>query len=255
MMAKPIDGLCRRLLAAALVMAAGLVAVPARASDIGVSPVSVHLDKANDRGTVNVVNNGSNTVVMQAEVIQWRRIGPQQDEDGPTVDMIVNPAIFTVTPGQTQVVRIGMRKAAQPTQEGTYRIVLREVPTPPLPGEAVVAGQVRVLMALRVPVYVAPLNVVKAPRFAATREADGTIVASLENEGNVHVRVGRLRVRADGDPAAAPSADQAVAEVVFPGEGRKFRVPNQVAKAGDKLLLEIATDQGPYEVPVALARR
>ena len=255
MMTEPIVHPCRHLLFVVATIAAGLLAGPALASDIGVSPVSVHLDKSNDRATVNVVNNGTEPVVMQAEVIQWRRVAPQQDEDGPTVDMIVNPAVFTVTPGQTQVVRVGMRKAAQATQEGTYRIVLREVPTPPRPGEVRLAGQVRVLMALRVPVYVAPLNVVKAPRFAATREADGTIVASLENEGNVHVRVGRLRVRADGDPTAVPSADQAVAEVVFPGEGRKFRVPNQVAKADDRLLLEIATDQGPYEVPVALARR
>ena len=252
-MSHTIDRLRRHLVVTAAAMATGLAALPAAASDIGVSPVAVHLDKTNDRSTVNVVNNGTEPVVMQAEMIQWKRVGPQQDEDGPTVDMIVNPAVFTVGPGQTQVVRVGMRKAAQPTQEGTYRIVLREVPTPPKEGEVRIAGQVRVLMALRVPVYVAPLNVVKAPRFAAIREADGTVVASLQNEGNVHVRVGRLRVRADGDPTAVPSADQAVAEVVFPGETRKFRVPDKVAKPGDKLTLEIATDQGPYEVAVALA--
>ena len=252
-MTHSIDRLCRRLFVMVVAAAAGLAAVPAFASDIGVSPVSVHLDKANDRATLNVINNGTEPVVMQAEMIQWKRVAPQQDEDGPTTDMIVNPAVFTVAPGQTQVVRVGMRKAAQATQEGTYRIVLREVPTPPKEGEARLAGQVRVLMALRVPVYVAPLNVVKAPRFAATREADGTVVASLQNDGNVHVRVGRLRVRADGDPTAVPSADQAVAEVVFPGENRKFRVPDHTAKASDKLTLEIATDQGPYEVGVALA--
>ena len=246
------------LASAAAVIAALLAATPARASDIGVSPVAVHLDKANDRASVNVVNNGDQAVVMQAEVIDWRRDASATKEDGPTTDMIVNPAVFTMQPGQTQVVRIGMRKPAQATQEGTYRIVLREVPTPPKPGEVRTAGQVRVLMALRVPVYVAPLNVVNAPRWQAVREDDGTVVASLQNEGNVHVRVGRLRLRAEGaDPTAAPSSDQAVAEVVFPGEAKKFRVPAvAVASARtERMLLEIATDQGPFEVPVTLARK
>ena len=245
-------------LASAAALAAALFAgAPAQASDIGVSPVAVNLDKANDRASINVVNNGDQAVVMQAEVIDWRRDASPAKEDGPTTDMIVNPAVFTMQPGQTQVVRIGMRKPAQPAQEGTYRIVLREVPTPPKEGEVRIAGQVRVLMALRVPVYVAPLNVVNNARWAATREDDGSIVASLQNEGNVHVRVGRLRLRhTDADPTAAPAADQAVAEVVFPGEAKKFRVPAVTAAArAERMLLEIATDQGPFEVPVTLARK
>ena len=244
------------LVAVGALVAGLLGAGPAAASDIGVSPVAVHLDKANDRASVNVVNNGDQPVVMQAEVIEWRRDATPTKEDGPTTDMIVNPAVFTMAPGQTQVVRVGMRKAAQPQQEGTYRIVLREVPMPPKPGETRIAGQVRVLMALRVPVYVAPINVVREPKWAATREADGTIVASLQNEGNVHVRVGRLRLRAaDADPSAPPASDQAVAEVVFPGEERKFRVATTKTAIAGRMLLEIATDQGPYEVPVTLARQ
>ena len=244
------------LRAALAAVVTALATLPALASDIGVSPVAVNLDKANDRATVNVVNNGKEAVVMQAEVIEWKRTSDRQDQDGPTTDMIVNPAVFTLPAGATQVVRVGLRKAAQEAHEGTYRIVLREVPTPPQPGETRISGQVRVLMALRVPIYVAPNKVVRDPRWQATREADGTIVATVQNEGNVHVRVGRLRVRAaDAEPNALPVSEQAVAAVVFPGEGHQFRFAKIADKPGSRLMIEIATDQGAHEVPVTLARK
>ena len=246
----------RAAISTVAVLASWLGIGPVQASDIGVSPVAVHLDKANDRATVSVVNNGAEAVVMQAEVVEWQHGPGANDSDAPTADMIVNPAVFTLAAGQTQVVRVGMRKAAQATREGTYRIVLREVPAPPKPGDVRLSGQVRVLMALRVPIYVAPLSVVRDPRWQAVAQSDGSIVASLENEGNVHVRVGRLRLRtADADVAAAPHLDRAVAEVVFPGEKRKFSLVPPGNVAGQRMLVEIATDQGPYQVPVTLAQK
>ena len=240
----------------ALAVGVASVALAATAADIGVSPVAVHLDQANSRATVTVANNGRAAVVMQAEVIEWKRLPDHQDADAPTTDMIVNPAVFSLEPGQSQVVRVGLRKAAHPDREGTYRVVLREVPMPPPLGETRVSGQVRVLMALRVPIYVSPLNVVRDPRIHAVSHADGSIVANIRNDGNVHVRVGRLRVRAgDADPAAPAVSDQAVAEVVFPGESRQFKVGRIATHPGSSLRLELVTDQGPFDVPVTLARQ
>jgi fimbrial chaperone protein len=246
----------RGLLTLALAAGVASVAPPARAADIGVSPVTINLDRANSRATVNVVNNGLGAVVMQAEVVEWKRLPGPLDDDAATTDMIVNPAVFSLEPGQSQVVRVGLRKAAQADREGTYRVVLREVPTPPQPGETRVSGQVRVLMALRLPVYVAPVNVVRDPRMHAVEQADGSIVASIRNEGNVHIRVGRLRVRpGNADPAAPASSEQAVADVVFPGEMRQFKVAHAAIHPGLPLRLEVVTDQGPFEVPVTLARQ
>ncbi|MDO9353088.1 MAG: fimbria/pilus periplasmic chaperone, partial [Solirubrobacteraceae bacterium] len=140
----------------------------ASASDIGVTPVAVHLDKSNDRATVSVVNSGSDPVIMQVEAVEWKA-GAPADRDTPTADMVINPSVFTVQPGQSQLVRVGLRRAAQADHEGTYRIVMREVPAAPRPGEVRISGQVRVLMALRVPIYVAPQNVVRESRWQATQ--------------------------------------------------------------------------------------
>lgn len=77
------------------------------------------------------------------------------------------------------------------------------VPAPPRQGEVRVSGQVRVLMALRVPSYVAPVNVVRELRWQALQATDGSITASLRNDGDVHARVGKIQLRwAQGDALA-----------------------------------------------------
>ena len=57
-----------------------------------------------------------------------------------------------------------------------------------------------------------------------------------------------------GETAPA-SSEQAVADVVFPGEMRQFKVAHAAIHPGLPLRLEVVTDQGPFEVPVTLARQ
>lgn len=223
-----------------------LVGAPhVHAADIGIMPVAVHFDKATERATVQVINNGAEAVIMQAEGIAWKRVAGV-DTDEPTGDLIVNPPIFTVQPGQTQIVRLGLRKSAQGNAEGTYRMVLREVP--PANGANVtgVSGQVRVLVALRVPVYVAPSNVQRQENWRATTDGKGNIVASVSNAGNVHLKVGRLRLH-NGDDRSTPMAEQTAGVVLFPGEERSFTMKADATRlpaAGKPMTLEVMTDRG-----------
>ncbi|HZT56905.1 MAG TPA: fimbria/pilus periplasmic chaperone [Burkholderiaceae bacterium] len=225
-------------------------AAAAAASEIGVTPVVVHLDKAHDRATLSVVNSGAEPVIMQAEVIEWKRSNGAE-EDAPSADMVINPSVFTVQPGQAQLVRVGLRRAAPAQREGTYRIVLREVPAAPRAGELRISGQVQVLMALRVPIYVAPHAVVRELRWQARREPDGSVTATLHNEGNVHARVGRMQLRS----SEGVLASQAFPAVVFPGETQSFRWHGLGQIVAQPLTLEAATDHGAHSVPVALAGR
>ena len=175
-----------------------------RAADVTLTPVNVRLDRANDRATVQVYNNGQEPVLMQAEAIVWQRV-QGLDIDGPTTDLIVNPPVFTVQPGQTQVLRLGLRRSTELAQEATYRIVLREVPLP-RPSDALnVAGSVRVLVALRVPVYVQPAQVRRSEQWKVSRAANGDLMAEVANTGNVHLKVGDLRLQGQGgEPLALP---------------------------------------------------
>lgn len=227
-----------------------LAALPAAAADLGIMPVAVQLDRLRDRSTVQVTNRGREPVILQAEAIAWTREAGV-DRDAPTADLIVNPPLFTLPPGQTQIVRLGLRRADAAEHEGTYRLVLREVPSPTAGDGLGVAGNVRVLVALRVPVYVAPQAVRRDERWQARLDADGQLVARVSNAGNVHLKVGLLRLH-DGDAAAAPLAEQAAGTVLFPGEAHSFRLRPSRPLSGAPLRLEVMTDRGPQLVSLAL---
>ncbi|MBO9689190.1 MAG: molecular chaperone [Mitsuaria chitosanitabida] len=233
------------LMAVAALVASSLTPA-AWAADVSIMPVNVRLDRANDRATVQVQNNGNESVTMQAEGILWTRQNGQ-DVDGPTTDLLVNPPIFTLQPGQAQVLRVGLRRTPDLQQEATYRMVLREVPTPRANDGTQVTGAVRVLVALRVPVFVAPTQVRRAESWSVQRAASGETVATVTNGGNVHVKVSELRITsASGETKSLPV--QGAQSVVFPGEQRSYRVQLPAGAVGN---LQVMTDQGLQTMPAA----
>ena len=140
-----------------------------QAAEIGLTPIALHLDRTHDRTLVKVENHGTEPVTMQADAIDWSRQGPD-DESISTDALVVSPPIFMVAPGQTQIVRVGLRRATSLTQEATYRMVLREIPRPVEAG-GTISGSVQVLVALRVPVYVAPQQPRRDARWQARSDA------------------------------------------------------------------------------------
>ncbi|WP_158080806.1 molecular chaperone [Pelomonas sp. KK5] len=213
-----------RYLLSVLFSVAAALPLAAQAADVTLMPVNVRLDRNNDRSTVQVINNGQEPVLMQAEAILWTRVNGQ-DHDGPTTDLIINPPVFTVQPGATQVLRVGLRRSQELAQEGTYRIILREVPMPQAADFQQLSGSVRVLVTMRVPVYVAPAQVRRSERWQVTRAPDGSLLAQVNNAGNVHLKVAELRLQGPGGEALAAVAQKGGPSVIFPGEQRVFKLP------------------------------
>jgi len=233
-------------LAFTLLMFLVLLPLVSHAADVTLMPVSVQLNRSNDRATVQVMNNGSQPVIMQAEAIAWTRVDGK-DIDGATSDIIVNPPVFTVQPGQTQIVRLGLRRSQDLQQEGTYRMVLREVPGLNLSDIGNVSGSVRVLVALRVPIYVAPTRVVREERWQLRQDGDGHMVASISNAGNVHVKVSELRLQGAGTDGMVIEQKGPNA-VLFPGEERSFKLSRVSPADAKSATLQVTTDQGLQQI-------
>jgi fimbrial chaperone protein len=224
----------------------------ARAADLAVMPVAVQLDRLKSRATVMVQNNGREPVTVQADVLAWQREGGQDRHAG-TDALIVNPPVFTIEPGRSQVVRLGLREAQSHDHERTYRLVLREVPTPPAPGEISFSAGVRVLVALRIPVYVAPVAVQRSERWELLPGEDGSVTARVTNTGNVHLRLTSLRL---SDGREQPLAEQMLGAVLLAGESRSWPLQlNMAAAGGAPLTLSVQGAQGPQHVAVHLPQR
>jgi len=241
------------MLRSTLGLAVGLLALAGAAScaDLGIMPVAVQLDRSHDRATIQVHNRGDEPVTMQADAGSWtRRAG--RDHDAPTDDLIVNPPVFTIPPGRTQIVRLGLRRGIEAEQETMYRMVLREVPPVRADERLTFTGSVRVLVTMRVPVYVAPRVVQRNESWSIERDAQGQLLAAVTNAGNVHMKVASLRLFGD---STKPLAEQASGQVLFPGESRSFLLPNAGPLPAQALTLEVQSDRGVERVGLAQAPR
>lgn len=248
----------RRLLAG--LAACLLLQAAAGAADIAVMPVGLSLGGGHDREAITVTNQGQEPVTMQVETVSWNQIDGD-DRYTPTHDLLVNPPLFNVAPGQSQVLRVGLRRPPGGEREVAYRLFLRQVPLPPSaplphPDEAGSDGsRIRVLLELRLPVYVTPAKIIRDQQWRGRRTADGGIVVEVANAGTVHLVVAGLTLRAVG--AAADSPPLATAKVsasVFPGQRRHWELRPQVATPGQRLTLEVATDRSPQNVVLDLDR-
>jgi len=223
------------------------------AANLGVTPVAIHMGGTVNRTTVSIVNSGNETVTMQAETIAWKRVDGV-DQDGETSDVMVNPAVFTIEPGQSQIVRVGLRRPNDQAVEATYRLVLREVPV--VREEAPTGGTtVRVLVAMRLPIYVAPNQVSFNEKWNAKSDAKGNVVVNLQNNGNVHYKVGSIKMRTeDGKGGGVPLASSTEGAVLFPGESRSFNLKQAQQRPLQRqpVTLEVFTDRGPQYIPVEL---
>jgi fimbrial chaperone protein len=208
--------------------------------------VRATLSAQNASESLTVRNNGTEPAVVQLEILGWS----QQDSSdvfSPTRDILATPPIFTVQPGGSQVIRVGLRRAVDPLRELTYRLFLQEVPQAPKPG----FQGLQVALRLSVPVFVNP-PVAPAPvlRWWVLREPTGELRVRLTNDGNAHVQVASFQLAAAGRTVVDR---QQVSAYVLPGQRRHWVVkPVGPVAAGAVLSLSAATDTGDVQANVAV---
>ncbi|MGE5792094.1 MAG: molecular chaperone [Bacteroidota bacterium] len=221
-------------------------AVPAGASSIQVDPIRVDFEPGATSATLFVRNSGDAAVVLQAELNDWT-----MDEAGerysPTSALIVAPPVMTIAAGAEQVVRLGLRAAADPSRERAFRLFLTEVPPPPQPG----FRGLQVALRVGIPVFLRPAA--KTPprlEWSAARTASGEIRVSVANDGTAHVRLLSLEAIAAG--AATPAASQGPAYVLA-GSRRTFTLAPPPGAAAERVRVKIATEHGQQETEFGVA--
>jgi fimbrial chaperone protein len=216
------------------------------AGSFTVNPVRVTLSPTQRVAAISVSNHGAEASVIQLETSRWTQ-QDGKDSLAPSNEILATPPIFTLAPGASQIVRVGLRRASDAQHELTYRLVLREVP-PPQP----IAQGLRVALAISMPVFVVSAH----PSFSnlawrAVRLADGRIQLEATNTGSAHVQIGSLEL--SSPPSASPIVRQSVATYVLPGNTRSwtFKTTAGVA-AGSILQLRATTDSGDLQAKVAV---
>jgi len=220
----------------------------AQASSFSVNPVRVTLSAKQPVAAITVRNSDVEPTVVQLEATVWTQVDGK-DTQVPSNDLLATPPIFTLPPGGSQIVRVGLRGARKVPGEVTYRLSLREVPSSQL-----ATTGLRVALHISMPIFVVPATPV-APeiKWRATREEEGKVRITATNTGNAHVQLGKLDLLAGGDVVGSRS----IAEYVLPGNARYWVVDTRATNAGKlatgaTLRISTSSDAGPLQADVPL---
>jgi fimbrial chaperone protein len=169
------------VLALAWLVAAAGTSFPSQAGSFSVNPVQISLPDGQRAASLSIKNSGAAPVSIRAQALDWSQTGGI-DRYAPTSDVIVSPPIFTIAPGATQLVRVGLKEGSGGR---AYRLILEEIPT-----QKKVAGQIQVTLRLNLPIY-------RLPRggghpdvsWRSWRSPDGILTIEGANRGTAHLQV------------------------------------------------------------------
>jgi len=247
-----------RFIPAATGLAALLaLSAPAVAGSFSISPLRVDFTETSGTAALTVRNEDAAPVVVQTQGLGWSQEGGQ-DALTPSHDLLISPAVFTLQPGGSQLIRVALRRSVDPVRELSYRLIVQEVPPTASPDFI----GLQVALKLSVPIFVAPIAPAE-PQIAwvAARGADGKLSVSARNDGAAHARIHRFSLKtADG---TATVLEQPVLSYVLAGAVRQWsfddknntrpNVQSMVSPGmGGPYRLEGTTDRGSFATELAL---
>lgn len=199
------------------VLAAAMAALPASAADLQISPVSIAFKPGQSAAGITLQNQGESPVYGQVRAFQWtQRDG--EDVLTETADVIVSPPIIEVAPRAMQTIRLVRRGAAPAAGEGTYRLLIDEIPR-----DGGQASGVDILLRYSVPVFMLPAGN-PAPQLAWTVLRDnGEWTLRVRNSGTLHAQLGATRLR--NTAGTDFDISKGLLGYVLPGQQRSWKLP------------------------------
>ena len=236
----------KRAVRAALLGAALAALVPASSwarGQLQAAPTLVEIAPGATAGRLTLSNTGDTAIAAQVRVYAWSQ-ADGEDRLSPTQAVVVSPAIVQIAAGTSQVVRV-VREGAQPAgRDGTYRIVVDELPSP------ADAGQTGIQIRLRfvVPVYSRAAKT-SAPALRCRLNA---AQLACGNSGGQSAQLGATKLVDAGGHAVALTGG--LFGYVLPGSERRWPLAAaSLTKLTGELRLETRVNGQPLSVPVSRA--
>jgi fimbrial chaperone protein len=223
-------------------------AMTVQSASLMVVPVRVDIEKGSRSATITLSNDGSAAASIQADISEWTQDESGKDIYSDTDDVIAVPGIFTIPPGGSQIVRIGLISDVAAPVERSYRVFLTELASLAEASEGV---GLQIRLRLAVPIFVqATIDANPILTLVRSEHEDDELAVVLHNEGNKHVQVRRLDLKSSGFDRPSDTTTS-ISAYLLPGTARKFTLP--VSPDTPPRALVVETDNVgtlEYEIPV-----
>jgi fimbrial chaperone protein len=219
------------------------------AAEWNVDPVRIELSPQQQTAAIIVRNESDQPSSIQIQAVTWSQVNGL-DVYTPTRELLVSPPIATIPPKTDQVIRVALRRPADPSKELAYRINLQELPHEQAPEST----GIQVALRIGLPVFVQSLKGDAAPKMAwsVARAPDNQIKVQVKNQGNAHVQISDFSLQTAG--ATQPVTSESALSYVLAGQTREWLLktnPSQ-AIANGRLRLMAFTDADKVDTELVL---
>ena len=184
-------------LVAAFLISTGFHSATINAS-MNVSPVRVFLSQDNDTDVVRITNNETSAKSYEIEIVAWTQSNEKREVYSPTEDILAVPPLFTLNPGEEQILRVGLLTNVDPDIEKTYRIFVTELASPD--GNDTQTAGINMRLQVGLPVFVAPLAMPTASlAYVEAKVIGDQNFIRFRNSGNTHVKTMEVRYSGPGN--------------------------------------------------------
>ncbi|MES2908779.1 MAG: fimbria/pilus periplasmic chaperone [Pseudomonadota bacterium] len=233
----------RAWLAVALLCLPALAPEAALAGQIRLSPLSLSLTPDQRATTVTLRNETQSAVSVQVRVFSW-----QQDANAgmllsPTSDIALSPAMITLPPGATQLVRVVLRHQGN-RGEQYYRVLIDELPS----AASASRDRIQVLTRYSLPLFLEP-RVAGLPKLSLHVQScqDGRQRLLIANTGERRARLANWLI-VNGEQTLA--SQDGLAGYVLPGSSLALAPGADLAWPAAGATLRADTDLGPWQADI-----
>jgi len=204
------------------------------ASSFHVAPVRVEFNDRKSNTTLQVVNEDDLPVTVQIHVVAWQPNGTEETYTDSN-DILVSPPIAKIEGHATQLIRLAQRHPERVTLERAWRVIIEEVPPPPM------AGVVRTVLRFSIPIFETASSGHFAPLLSwnAVPTSEGALKLSAANKGNAHIQIKSLSLHVDG--AAEPVVASTMLYILPQGD-HEWIFRDERLKNAKKIVLDAITD-------------
>ena len=204
------------------------------AAGFNIQPLRLDLSARQRTTSLELTNLTDRDIPVQIKVFSWSQ------KDGVDVlersrDIFLAPPITNVKAASKQIVRFRLKRGADTEKERSYRVFIEQIP----PSDPQLRAAMEFRLRFSVPLFVSPIRY-SEPEFNVTAtESDKGIAVSLENTGNIHLKIKGIGVYGsdqnegdikEGESLATAGNSSTGNGYALPGMSQQWLIPLSAAQ-------------------------